>query len=103
MSLRRHTSVASHAVCGLLGLACQAEATLDRESEPHPDFGDAPEPAPAAAERPIVFVSTRAGNDGQIYGARADGSDLVRLVDIGGVVDPVWALDGRTIAFRKRV
>jgi TolB protein len=47
----------------------------------------------------VLFQSDRTG-DGEIYGVRADGTQLVRLTNSSGPdVTPVWSPDGRRIVF----
>lgn len=102
MSIAGAATTLSRVSLGLLGLACQAPAEL---ADMPMNAGDDPrvDTQPSAArERPILFVASRTSLDGQLYAARADGSDPVRLHTGTGVVDPTWAPDASLVAFRKR-
>jgi TolB protein len=66
----------------------------DRGKLSHQDW-----PAWSPDGRRFAFSSTHEGNQ-EIYTARADGSDLVRLTQNPGVDShPCWSPDGRSVAF----
>ena len=66
-------------VLGLVGLAGSAEAT-------------------APADGWVVWQSTREDGRGEVYRARADGSQVVRLTTTGGGRS-LWSPDGRWVAY----
>jgi hypothetical protein len=60
-------------------------------------------PRPARADVPengwVIWMSNRADGRGEIYRSRADGSEIKRLTDQGGIY-PNWSPDGRWISYQ---